>query len=145
MIISEVLILKLSEFVSLVESVKVKHPTWFDLLSDKAPDDDDFVSIKLKLGVDIPKDYKDFLTLYRGGIFAFINIYTLDELFIESSDILHFGLLVISDNGAGDLYGYKIGGDGKSVYLLEHDEKVLVKKFEDIFTFICQEGIWCHL
>ena len=57
-----------------------------------------------------------------------------------NNNILNF--LGISDNGCGDLYGYKLDNNiNNKIYFWDHEENIISYKFEDIFEYICICGL----
>jgi hypothetical protein len=106
------------EFKKIVEQKKSSNPVWFAMAADELPSDSDFSDASNKLGAKLPIDYIDFISEYGGGYFALSNVFSLD---VESDwniclqnhnyDVVRKGHVLISDNGSGDFYGFKIEKD----------------------------------
>jgi hypothetical protein len=117
-------------FKKLVKTTKNNHPVWFGLDSDDVPSEGDFVEAQKKLRVKLPKDYKDFVFEYGGGYFSFSNVYSLE---VESDwnlvdvnykyDAMRSGYVLISENGVGDFYGFRIVDDvcEPKIYFYDHE------------------------
>lgn len=133
--------MELSEFAINIEIARKNHPIWFELMSNRNITVKDITAVEEKLGIALPSDYKVFVERYGGGMVAFVKIYTLEELIEQNSSINCPSLLVVSDNGAGDLLGYKIDTEDRTIYLYEHDERRLVGKYSDLFSYICSVGL----
>lgn len=102
-------------FKDLVEKIKKSHPIWFGIEADKIPDDTALTEAEEKLGVKLPTDYIDFIFEYGGGYFAFSNVYSLEmgsDWNLIDVNYRYAGIrdshLLISENGSGDFYGFKI-------------------------------------
>ncbi len=141
----------LHEFTALVAEAEAAHPVWFGLASDSVPADSGLAAAEASLGAVLPEQYKEFLRHYGGGDFAFTNIFSLDEasdwnLLRIHADIglLADRFLAISDNQAGDYYGF-IVADGccsTELYFYDHEDgQIRATQYEDIFSYIAQVGL----
>ena len=119
------------EFKELVNKVRLSNPIWFGLPADNIADDLSISNAETSLGVKLPIEYIEFVKEFGGGFFALGTVYSLDE----ESDInivnenkkynnIRESNIIFSDNGAGDLYGFKEKNstcDGK-VYEYDHEK-----------------------
>ncbi|WP_071872203.1 SMI1/KNR4 family protein [Atopomonas hussainii] len=102
-------------FKELVEKTKNDHPVWFGLEPDESPDDAAVTEAEERLGARLPTDYKNFIFEYGGGYFAFSNVFSLEERsdwnLVDQNykyDAIRKGHVLISENGSGDFYGFKV-------------------------------------
>lgn len=117
-------------FKELVEKTKNDHPVWFGMESDESPANKALTEAEEKLGAKLPSDYKDFIFEYGGGYFAFSNVYSLevgsDWNLVDINckyDAIRIGYVLISENGSGDFYGFKIvnGVCEPKIYFYDHE------------------------
>jgi len=120
------------KFKEVVEKAKIDHPVWFGMESDVSPDEAAVTKAEMKLGAKFPADYKKFIYEYGGGYFAFSNVFSLENgsewnLVNQNCkyDAIRDGHLLISENGAGDIYGYKVvdGVCEREIYFYDHEEE----------------------
>ncbi len=142
--------MELSEFNSYVINAKNKNPIWFELEHDDPPSLSEIESTQQTLGIEFCPKYIEFLYEYGGGYFAFAEVYSLDansEFYIAKynsrESIVEFGYVVLSDNGAGDLYIFSVseGKASSEVYLLEHESGSCNLIYEDILEFCKSVGL----
>ncbi|WDE09013.1 SMI1/KNR4 family protein [Thalassomonas viridans] len=103
------------EFKKLVERKKSRNPIWFAMDADELPNTSLISEVENKLGAKLPVDYINFICEFGGGYFAFSNVFSLDENsdwnILEqnySYDAIRKDHVLLSENGTGDFYGYKI-------------------------------------
>jgi hypothetical protein len=109
-------IVDFDEFVRVVESIRAARPNWFpDLLPPDAPaTDQQLREAEAQLGVQLPAEYAAFVQRYGGGLFAFCEVYSLDPtspvhlLMQNSKPWSRPDFMAVSDNGAGDDYGFAV-------------------------------------
>lgn len=102
-------------FRTLVDKTKKDHPAWFGLEPDENADDEALNEAEEKLGAKLPDDYKKFVSEYGGGYFAFSSVFSLqagsDWNLIDLNqkyDDIRSGYVLVSENGSGDFYGFKV-------------------------------------
>jgi len=140
-----------NEFNDLVEKTKTKHPIWFGLEPDKSVNEIAIVNAEKTLKAKFPNEYKEFILKYGGGYFAFSIIYSLDDVSdwnlvkINHEYLsLRTGYILISENGVGDFYGYKIinGVCSSEIYFYDHEieswEKTL---FSNLFDYLKKHAL----
>ncbi|MGP0171778.1 SMI1/KNR4 family protein [Pseudomonas sp. NCHU5208] len=133
-------------FKKLVDKVKKNHPVWFDMEPDDAPSNFVVSDAEEKLGVKLPVDYKDFVCEYGGGYFAFSSVYSLevgsDWNLVDMNckyKKLRGDYVLVSENGVGDFYGYKVvnGVCDSEIYFYDHDVGVWQgAKYRDLFEYL---------
>lgn len=140
-----------NEFKDLVEVIKRAHPVWFGLAPDKSVNESAIVSVETKLEVKLPDEYKEFILKYGGGYFSFSIVYSLDDVsdwnLIKVNHeylSLRAGYILISENGVGDFYGYKVinGICSSEIYFYDHEtegwEKTL---FSNLFDYLKKHAL----
>lgn len=102
-------------FKELVEKTRSEHPVWFGIESDECPDETAVIEAERKLGSKLPADYKKFIFEYGGGYFALSNVYSLEKKsdwnMVDMNykyNAIRKGHVLISENGSGDFYGFKV-------------------------------------
>ncbi len=101
-----------SEFKELTSSLKAKKPIWFSLETDPLATDSEIEAAETQLRILLPIEYKSFVSEYGGGYFAFAIVYSVansDWNIVRMNQKFAIPQFVaISDNGCGDLYGYRV-------------------------------------
>ena len=139
------------EFRVLVEEVRTSYPRWFALPSDTAPTEEEIRWSQERLCLEFPSEYLDFLRQEGGGDFAFVVVYSMDVdsgmnvvRMNESAWLRHDGFVAVSDNGAGDYYGFEVV-DGRcrpEVLLVDHEfGEMRPTGHTDFFEFVASEGL----
>ena len=139
------------EFKQLTESKKKINPIWFALEADKLPTAADIHAVESKLGVKMPMDYINFVTEYGGGYFAFSNVFSLCknsewnilEQNASYNSIPHSHVL-ISANGSGDFYGYKIesGQCLSAICFFDHESQTWSETdFANIYEYLAKYAL----
>lgn len=139
------------EFHRQVQEVRAQRPQWFALPADQPPTDDQIESHQMQLGARLPSEYLAFLRQEGGGDFAMVTVYSMEpgsdlnivrmnqDAWFRSDDFV-----AVSDNGAGDYYGFAIS-DGvcrPEVVLLDHESgEVRPTGHADFFEFALAEGL----
>ncbi len=134
------------EFVRIVAESTQSHPMWFELPPDALADAEQIRQAEHALHVLFPDDYSFFLSKFGGGDFAFGRVYSVDaesELNVvkqnQESESLKLGLLAVSDNGVGDLYGYLLNGSEvtDTFVMWDHEDKNIKEgAYSDLFHFL---------
>lgn len=142
------------EFVELVEEVHAIRPRWFeDVPADATATRQQLREAQARLGVELPDAYVAFVQRYGGGAFAFQEIYSLDPaspvnlLRQNSPPWSRPDFVAISDNGAGDLYGFAVR-DGRcdaEVLWLDHETGTLAPTGHDDLLEFLAAGLREHL
>ena len=141
----------LQEFKALVNSLKLNHPIWFDLDSDKLPSILEIKVAQERLNITLPKDYIDFINEFGGGYFALSNVYSLEagsDWNIVDQNLKYANIckdyIIISENGTGDFYGYKVedGVCKPHIHFYDHDEDSWQEtEFFNLFEYLDKLGL----
>jgi hypothetical protein len=134
----------IEDFVLLVDRRKSERPVWFGLDSDPPATTDQIEHAESALGVRLPKAYLSFVTIYGGGYFALGNVFSVCpgsdwNIIDRNHNIQTHDFLAISDNGVGDLYGFRVENDicNEKIVLFDHETKSYSQtNFADIFDFL---------
>ena len=137
------------EFQDLVVAFKQKQPVWFGLDADAPATEAQLQDAETEIGVSFPEEYRRFLKEYGGGFFAFAKIYSVQpgsDLHVlainRRAGLIGSGLLAFSDNGVGDLYGFKVGGGDSSIWFLDHETRQWqATHFSDLIQFLVEEAL----
>ena len=118
--------------------------------TDEKSSDDEIVKVEEILNVKLPKEYVEFLLNFGGGYFAFSNVFSGQsdsEWYVvlqnERAQI-NTNFVAVSDNGAGDYYGFKVvGGICESkVYIYDHEQKSInVTKYANLYEYLVGVGL----
>lgn len=139
------------EFNRHVEEARAQRPQWFALPPDEKPTEAQIEFHQGRLGVRLPEAYLDFLRQEGGGDFAMVAVYSMDpasDLNIvrmnETSWVRREDFVAVSDDGAGDYYGFTVA-DGlcrPGVVLLDHEsQEVGATGHADFFEFVVAAGL----
>ncbi len=118
------------DFKALIKSKKMVNPIWFAMEADEKPNQESFSDVEVKLDAKLPTDYMNFINEFGGGYFAFANVFSLDEKsewnIVRQNygyDSIRKGHVLISENGMGDFYGYKVidGVCLPEIYFFDHE------------------------
>jgi len=134
----------IEEFVQLVEKRKEEKPVWFGLESDPPATSAQIQDAEAQLRVRLPVSYRLFVTRYGGGYFALGNLFSVfpgsDWNIVERNrSLLPFGFLAVSDNGVGDLYGFRVtdGVCDEEIVMFDHETGTISQpKYLDLFEFL---------
>jgi hypothetical protein len=148
----EVSQMEFNQFIEHVNRLKASNPIWFGLDADPAGTAAEIEFVEKQLNISLPEDYKKFIEVFGGGYFAFTIIYSVSvgsEWSIvnqnQSMELLekhHF--LAVSDNQAGDYYGYKNDSEcsEKTLFVYDHeDRQVKPTKYQDLFEYLMEVGL----
>jgi hypothetical protein len=135
------------DFSDLVRKLRQTRPVWFDLPSDAPPPEQEIAEIERGLGAKLPADFVWFLKEYGGGDFGLATIYSADResefhLLERQEEGLPDNLVVFSDNGAGDLYGFPIddGVARDEVLLLDHETGTTSARADGFLDFVREQA-----
>lgn len=133
-------------FKKLVEKTRKEHPAWFGIESDACPTDNDLIEAERKLNTTLHSDYKRFILEYGGGYFAFSNVYSLEvgsDWNIVDINYKYAGIcdkyVLISENGAGDFYGFKVveGVCEPKIYFYDHERETWQESpYHNLFDYL---------
>jgi hypothetical protein len=136
------------EFRELVTRVRAEHPVWFALESDPPATPAEIRTAEKLLGVTLPREYKEFVAEYGGGLFAMANVYSCSEgsewnIAAMSKEFPLSGqrLLAVGDNGCGDAWVVRIDESGRcteGIYFWEHGVREVGSKpaYDGLFGFV---------
>lgn len=138
--------MRFEDFQELVSRRRADKPIWFAISADDAPDNETLENTEAELNVTLPKEYKKFLIEFGGGYFALSNVFSLqvgsDWNLLEKNkrhaDILQ-GHIIISENGVGDFFGFKIdnGACSSKVRFFDHEECAWKPtKYDDLLEYL---------
>ncbi len=143
--------MNLEDFQAAVAQARDAHPQWFALPADGSPDGEQVVAQQAQLGAALPNEYLDFVRAFGGGDFAFLAVYSLDadsdlNIVTKNSEpwLSRPDFVAISDNGAGDYYGFMVqdGRCSREVLLLDHESGELRPTgHADFFEFALVKGL----
>ena len=133
-------------FKELVEKIKNDHPFWFGMDSDVNPEESAVNDAEKIIGAKLPREYKDFIFEYGGGYFAFSNVYSLEagsdwnlvDINFKYDDIRN-GYVLISENGLGDFYGFKVvdGVCEPKIHFYDHEVDTWYESpYGDLFDYL---------
>lgn len=141
----------INEFAQIVRSEKEAHPFWFEGDSDPLATDEQIEKVEKELGLELPKEYIEFVKRYGGGCFAFTNVFSVQpnsEWYIVDRNKgieLSENFLAVSDDEAGGYYGFliKSGICKPKVFYWDHETQEVLKnpQFEDLLSFIIETGL----
>lgn len=140
-----------SSFKILVNHKRKQNPVWFKLELDQPPSDKLLADAEKLLELKIPQKYKEFLLEFGGGYFALSNVYSLDEasdwylvnLNSKYQDI-RCDYILISENGCGDFYGFKISDHSceEQLYFYDHEINAWSRtEYNDLFEFLAAKAL----
>jgi len=100
------------DFLAQVDDARQRHPVWFELPSDQAPDDEVLAETERRLGSRLPDDFRWFLPKYGGGDFAFATLYSADsesglDLVGNQSEGTP-GVVGFGDDGTGNVFVFPV-------------------------------------
>jgi hypothetical protein len=127
-----------------VTNLKALKPVWFGLDSDSPATEAEIEAAESALGVALPTAYKSFVREFGGGYFGFGNVFSVSEsewnIVRRNDEITIPGFIAISDNEAGDHYGFRVSGGAceDRVYVWDHEEPSEVKAtdYEDMLELL---------
>lgn len=140
----------ISEFMSIVSEVKENKPILFGLESDKAASDNEIEQIEEYYGVELPKNYKEFLKEFGGGYFGYIVVYSCDRnsRFYLGNNVLKewidtYNFFPVMDFETGDLCGFKIYDNkcDEHMCIFNHGEQPVIEETGDnLFQALVKYG-----
>lgn len=144
--------MNISEFSKIVAGIKVERPIWFELESDPPGADSDINEAETALCVKLPVEYKEFIRNFGGGHFAFAGVYSVRKgsawnIVMRNNEINTIdpkAFLAVSDNGAGDFYGFKVidGVCESKITFYDHEDGVIKSTdYEDLLDFLVRVGL----
>lgn len=101
----------------------------------------------------LPEKYKQLLRTYGGGLFGFSVLFSLDpagRYSLEEENRFQGALgpgkyLYVSDNGCGDLYGFRIDAAGQCsdrLFFYDHEvDEVSETEYADLLEYLVENGI----
>ena len=141
--------MNINTFNKKVEQVRAKQPIWFALKSDNIQNKLICDKVEQKLKAKLPIEYKDFILQYGGGYFGFTSIYSLDpdsdwNIVKMNQLYLHSKFIIFSDNGVGDVYGFKIVNEEceSEVYFFDHEcNEWSLTEYKNLFAYLYEVGL----
>ncbi len=145
--------MEFEEFRKRVETKKRTDPHLFCLENDTIAGLEQIAAFEETHRIRLPEKYKLFLSTYGGGYFGYANIYSLDPkgVFpVTNENRFQFPLtpgkcLYVSDNGCGDLYGFRIDPKGRCserLFYRDHEDGAIYEtEYTDTFEYLVAVGI----
>jgi len=141
-----------NQFTEHINRLKDSNPIWFALDSDPVGTKAEIETVEKQLNISLPEDYKKFIKAFGGGYFAYTVMFSVSadsEWNIinqnQSLDLLEKQyFLAVSDNQAGDYYGYKIesGLSEKNLFVYDHDDRQIKQtKYQNLFEYLMEVGL----
>lgn len=137
-----------SEFDVLVAERKAKRPLWFELEREDPATDEDVADFEAVLGVQLPLQYRDFLTTHGAGMFAFLKVLGLKRGTSWEVTSHRRGLPVdfipVADLETGDYYGHNVvdGRCDERVSVWDHETSaVQPTQYEDFYALVAAVGL----
>ncbi|MDQ0110679.1 SMI1/KNR4 family protein [Paenibacillus harenae] len=144
--------MEFNQFTENVNRLRASNPIWFALDADPIGTKAEISTVENQLNISLPEDYKTFIEAFGGGYFAFTVIYSVTDdsewnilnknQSLELLEKHHF--LAVSDNQAGDYYGYIIenGLSTKNLFVYDHDDRqVKQTKYQNLFEYLVEVGL----
>jgi hypothetical protein len=140
----------LHEFGRLVEQARRRHPVWFQLESDPPAGAEAIARAEHRLGLRLPEAYRQYVSAFGGGIFAFGKVYSVTpgsdwDIARRNAATPVPRFLAVSDNGCGDLYGFQVdrGVCSDEVYFWDHEtpDVPAARRFDDLFCFLAEAAL----
>jgi len=127
--------------------MRAERPKVFQLTQpDKTATEVKLTEVAARLGIQLPMNYREFLKVYGGGDFGFINIFSADqtsewylpERQAAASAFLPKGLLAFSDDFSGGYYVFEVedGLAAEQVYYWNQDGGLISTEFGNVLAFI---------
>lgn len=139
------------KFRELVLDAKSKHPRWFELESDPVASEATLAASELALGTKLPEEYKAFVKSFGGGYFALGVVFSAgvpSKWNIVTKNLsnrkLCKGFVVFSENGSGDLYGFKVvnGECSPEIWIYDHESGAWqLTSFANLFDFLSAKSL----
>lgn len=144
--------MEFNQFTEHVNRLKAINPIWFSLDADPVGTKADIETVERQLNITLPEDYKKFVQMYGGGYFAFTVVFSVSpegewnilkqNRFLDLLEKQHF--LAVSDNQAGDYYGYKIenGLSEEKLFVYDHEtHQISQTKYNNLLEYIMEVGL----
>src|SRR5689334_24887696 len=121
----------LEEFRVLVAQARQQRPIWFALDSDPQATDAEIAQAERDLARTLPKQYREFVREFGGGLFALANVLSVRPGsewnivdFNRRNELIGGGFVAVSDPHTGDRYGFKCDGRAchSEVWVYDHDD-----------------------
>ena len=137
-----------TDFDALVARVKARRPLWFELQREAPFTDQDLADFETSLGVQLPRQYRDFLSTHGAGTFAFLKVLGLNrgtprDLSSQRPD-LPVDFIPVADLETGDYYGYRVvdGRCEERVSVWDHDARTVQRTlYEDFYALVAAVGL----
>jgi hypothetical protein len=137
----------LEEFCTTESEARRSKPKLFLTgVPDRKASESDLGTVENSLAVRLPESYRSFLTVFGGGRFGFVTIFSADqesEWYLprqQAAAGLPDGLVPFSDDFAGGLYVFRCaaGNRGDTVFYWTHEDGISRTEFPDIFSFLAR-------
>ena len=137
------------ELCRVIEEKMQANPIWFEFDSDCIASNEDLCKAEEELGIKLNLDYCSFLKNYGGGMFAFMNVFSLDNtsrwnLVAQNRQIHSSGFLAISDDQTGGYFGYKVNSGicSAAIYYYDCDtSEIMETKYQSLNDYIAVAGL----
>jgi hypothetical protein len=140
------------DFFRIADEARKAHPLWFELEADPPASLEKVAAAQGALRATLPPEYVEFVQRYGGGHWAFVQVFSAEPgsewNVVErnhEAGLLPLGFLAVSDNGAGDFYGFKVveGVCTSGVVFWDHEEggALMETGFKDFFKYLVARGL----
>lgn len=140
------------QFIDRLNQLRTKKPVWFGLEAEPNGTDSEIEEVEKHFSIILPKEYKEFVKSFGGGYFAFTNIFSVNEESdwsvisqnIEIGLISSYAFLAVSDNQAGDYYGFQVieRKCESEVYVFDHDAHQIKKtEYRNLYDYLMEVGL----
>lgn len=132
-----------------VEMVRRDKPFLFELDSEEPATPEEIVNAESSLGCKLPEEYSRFVKIFGGGYFGFTNVFSPKRGFWSIVDRNYelpkdFRFVAFSDNGVGDLYGFRVIDSicESSIVLFDHEtSEIESTEFTNLFEYLVSVGL----
>lgn len=140
-----------AEFQIVHHAKVLKYPKLFQLSPcDPLASERQLQDLEAKIGANLPRDFREFLRFYGGGIFGLASIFSADpdsDYYLAdhqdyASQFLPEGCIVISEDNAGGCYFVRVqdGEISDSIWYWNLDREPARLKFSNIYEFVAENA-----
>jgi antitoxin YobK len=145
-----------NEFELLIDRVRAEQqartlPDDFQVFDSWKASEAQIVNAEEALGVQLPPKYTQFMTLYGGGVFKFVELLPIvspspkDEnlVAVNEEGFREAGFIAIAPVGSGDWWGFTVYGGrcGDTVDFWDHEDGSIEISTMDFLEFLVRKGL----
>lgn len=137
-----------AKFSGIMNECKSKNPFWFIKPMDPPASDEEISKTETCLGVKFPEQYLQFVKTYGGGVFASIDILSVNmgsKWNIVAYNEIDYrkvnNFITVSDDHSGGYYGWIVKDGVCDPHISYYDwetNDLLANRYEDLFEFIVE-------